>query len=106
MNHATFFVSTDNLVEVLGVYDEAGKAYVGDATVTARLMSADASSTLSTVTCTVYEAARGNYRGQFDDSVSVVKGTKYLLEVVIQKATTKTTIRQEVHAAYYKGRSN
>jgi hypothetical protein len=104
-----YFISSDNVVLVEGVYDEIAKAYSSASdgtTVTARLLNATGATTVGgPVACSYVDGTRGDFRGVFGDEVAVTKGTPYQLEVVITKGTYTVTSRNVVTADYYRGRS-
>jgi Na+-transporting NADH:ubiquinone oxidoreductase subunit NqrA len=100
-----FYIGADNLVEANGVRDEITGAYLSTATVTATLFQSSGTTVVSGPVALSYVAdSKGDYRGMFDESVSVVSGTRYVLEVKIVQGTYTLPIRNEVIGAYYQGR--
>lgn len=97
------YISSDNLVTVDGLTDEATGSYVNDATVTAKLTTDSAGvSTVSgsSITLSYVAASDGKYRGEMPYTVSLTEGTTYYLFAL---RGSRVIGRRPVRAGYYEG---
>jgi hypothetical protein len=101
------YVGADTLLTVLGVYDEEGKAYPQDATVTLSVYAWGSASPIIGPVTAEYDAngpSRGDYTAVVPRSSALVAGRRYLIEIVLSKGSFRKPMLFEARAEYYRGR--
>lgn len=97
----SLFIGNDHRITLTGLKDEDGNLVTG-ATVTARLLEADAETEVSGVSwpTTLSDDGGGDYSGVLDDAASLEKGKAYYLEVKAVSGSTQAVWRQVQKAQF------
>lgn len=95
------YIGEDNLVEWIGLYDNALKEYVNDATVTFELKPVAGGAAVESGSMSYVEDSNGKYRGTIEDDTSLTDGTEYFLEVTASASGDRIGFRKVRYKAKY-----
>jgi len=96
-------IGSDNLVQLLGLYDNIAAAFVNDATVTGSLINPATNTNITTFTLTTTNAD-GNYNGTLTAAVTgaLTNGNPYVIQITAVQPGGYTLVLQEQETATYK----
>lgn len=106
-------LSSDNLLYVLGLTDNLTGSYVTNASVTASLYDPAGNLVAGSTITLAYVAgsmtvngksyADGNYRGQMLNTVGLIQGTVYTVQITISVGSNQLTLSRSISCLYDQG---
>lgn len=97
-----FYIGSDNLIVLTGLYDLIDANYINDATIKAEIFAHSAPETQigGDITLSYIAGSDGNYRGQLANDVALVIDTLYILVVTVTIDNNQLVIKVHSDSAY------
>lgn len=97
-----FYIGSDNLITLTGLYDIVDAAYINNATIKAEIFTfADQETQIGDDIVLAYiTGSDGNYRGQLGNDAALTIDTVYVLLITVTKDTNQLKIKVHSDGAY------
>jgi len=96
------FIDSDNLITLVGLYDNVADAYVNTAGVIAQVFAASDEDTQigSDVTLSYIAASDGEYRGQLVYGTALAVNETYIVKIVASSGGNQLTVKVNADGAF------
>ena len=98
------YVGEDNLVQWLGMTSSVDGSYINDATVAGVLKRQSGEIVADGITLAYVAGSNGDYRGEIDQSITLVHNARYTLELSAESQSREGFRRIECQAFYHEER--
>lgn len=100
-----WYIGSDNLVQIVGLYNVLTGAYVNTATIVGQLYDSADTAVDDPITFTADGAGTGNYNGTLPATVTaeLTEGAYYYLEITITSGDNQLIVRYNRKASYKGG---